>query len=181
MPLGSRTQAITLNKQWVAYISSVSVCMDMIERGEWRGRMDLTSTILSLGGNAEQTVFTDWFRSALSPLKEPGVSGCGLMFFTWQWPRCCAVGTLRQQSCITSKTHRLRQLSPFPPASLHLWASFCQEGYFVEGMELGWFPGLAVLAQRCSMNSLTIQKQLNHFTFHLFKWPFAVVWAHWTF
>lgn len=141
MPLGSATQAIKLNKQWIVYISSVSVCVDMIERGKRRGRMDLTPTVFSLGGNAEETVVADWFRSALSPLKEPGVNGCGFVFFTWQQPHCRAVGTFSRQSCIISKRHRLRKLSPFPPAPLHVPPSFCQERYFGEGMEPGWFPG----------------------------------------
>lgn len=124
MLLGSGTQAITLNKQWIACIFSVSVCVDMIERGERRGRMDLTPTIFSLGGNAEETVVTDWFRSVLSPLKEAGVSVCGLMFFKWQQPCCCA-----------------ETAEPISTSTTAFWPSFCQERYFVEGMKLGWFPG----------------------------------------
>lgn len=160
MLLGSGTQAITLNKQWIACIFSVSVCVDMIERGEKRGRMDLTPTIFSFGENADEAVVTAWFRSALSPLKEPGISGCRLMFSMWQQPCCCAVGTLSQQSYITSKRHRLRHLRPFPPAPLNLWPSFCQEReVFCWGDRARMIPrpwaGLAVLAWHCSRNSLT--------------------------
>lgn len=183
MPLGSGTQAITLNKQWIAYICSVSVCMDMIERGKGRGRMDLTPTILSLGGNAEEAVVTDWFRSALSLLKEPGVNGCGFMFFMWQQPCCCAVGTLSQQSCITSK----RQPEMAEPISTSTTASLTQ---LLPGEVFCWGDGAWMIPRLprpcCAGTTLLYElsdklKQLNSFTFSLFKWSFAVVWVHSTF
>lgn len=125
----------------------VCVCLDVIERGT--GGMDLIPTVFSLRVNAEEAVVTDWCRSEFKSGERTQCKWHWVhIFHMGQQPcrHCCHAGNpFGQQSCATSKCHRQRQHSPFPPALLPLPSNFCQERYFGERIPMLWM-GLAMLA-----------------------------------